>query len=324
MSAVYEGRRVLVTGGLGFIGSGLTRALVQRGARARVFDSLLPHCGGSPRNLGDIAARVEVVIEDTRNRDAVNAALDGVELVFHLAGSAGPGAGATDFYTDLDVACLGTWHVLEGVRLYAPGARIVFASSHHVYAPAQESPVAESAPLGPDTLFGAHQLSGERYGGVYVRAHGLDVVVARLTTVFGPRQRLQSAGGALARALDAALHDDSVPVYGGGGQRGDYLYVTDALDALLALGLLPAARGLTVNVGSGRGVPWRDAAAAVVAAVGRGRRRDVALEGAAGVSDQRDFVADVSRLRALGVAAPRRSFEDALRETVAWYLGNGA
>lgn len=319
----YQGTRVLVTGGLGFIGSALAAALVERGARVRVLDSLLPHFGGSPRNLGSVAGQVEVILEDTRNRDAVNRAVEATDVVFHLAAPAGPGVGAGDFYTDLDVACLGTWHVLEGMRIYAPGARLVFASSHFVYARDCPCPVAEDAALRPDTLFGAHKLAGEQYVGVYHVAHGMDTVVARLTSVFGPGQRLQSAGsGSLGRALEAALHGEELPIYNGGSQVGDHVFVTDAVEALLTLGQLPAARGLTVNVGSGRGVTLRAAAETVIKAVGRGGIRDVRLDGTQEGPGAREFVADTRRLGALGAPVSKRSFEEAVQETATWYRGD--
>jgi len=320
MTADYRDRRVLVTGGLGFIGSTLTIALVTQGARVKVLDSLLPHFGGSPRNLGEVAARVGVLIEDTRDRDAVDRAVRDVDLVFHLAGASGPGVGALDFCTDLDIACLGTWHLLEAVRVHAPGARVVFASSRHVYAPDCPVPVAEDARLSPDALFGVHKLSGEHYVGVYRSAYGLDGVIARLTDVFGPRRRLQTAGDdPLARALEAALHDEDVTLYDG-GLLVDYLYVDDAVDALLALGRLPQVSGLTVNVGAGRGVTAREAYEAVVSAVGRGRIREAPAAASAAPLGARGFVADVARLRALGIGAPRLSFEEALRATADWYL----
>jgi UDP-glucose 4-epimerase len=316
----WDGSRVLVTGGLGFLGSALVAALVERGARARVLDSLLPQFGGSPRHLNGIAGRVEVVIEDTRNRDVVNASVEGVDAVFHLAGPAGPGASGGDYVTDLDVACLGTWHLLEALRVYAPRSRLVFASSHFVYAPEAQPAVREDASTDPETLFGAHKLTGEKYLGAYRRAYGLDVVIARLTTVFGPRQRLQGASyGSVARVLDSALRGDDVPLYDGGRQLHDYLYVADAVDALLALGRSGVADGAAVNVASGVAISVRAMAEAVIAAVGRGRIREVTGAGDVDTPGRQDFVADVSRLRALRVGAPAHPFEDAVRETVAWY-----
>jgi len=318
----WAGRRVLVAGGLGFLGGALVTRLVGMGAQVRVLDSLLPHFGGSPTNIRSVAERVEVLVEDTRNRDAVNRAVRDVDTVFHLAGAAGPDTGAGDFYFEIDVACLGTWHLLAAVRCFAPSARFVLGSSHLVYSPDCAAPVGEESHTGPDTIFGAHQLAAEAYSGVYGRAHELDVVIARLTTVFGPRQRLHNAAfGSLARVFDSALHGEDLRIPGDGRQHADFLYVDDAVDALLALGQAPGARGLAVNVGSGQSTTALAAGEAVIAAVGRGRIRPLVDGREESEPTGRAFVPDLARLRSLGVSAPIRSFEDAVRETAAWYLG---
>ena len=314
-------KTVLVTGGLGFLGSALVRRLAADGACVRVLDSLLPQSGGNPRNLTGITPKVDVQIEDVRNRDAVNRAVTGADLVFHLAGPANPDDQASALYDDLDIACLGTWHVLEAIRLHAPRARLVYVSSAHVYAPDAASPVGESAPTDPVTRFGAHKLTAEKYVGAYRRMHGVDAIAARLTSVFGPRQRLQGAGfGTITRALESALYDHEVSVYNGGDQLHDLLYVADAADALAALGAAPSLAHGVVNVGSGSGVSERAMVDAVVQAVGRGTVRS-APRPAGAAPDGKGLVADVTRLRAMGVPAPKRTLTDALKETVAWYKG---
>src|SRR6185295_4279360 len=114
----------LVTGGLGFLGSALVRHLAGTGACVRVLDSLLPQSGGNPRNVAGANGKVDVQVEDVRNRDAVNRVVAGVDLVYHLAGPSGPDDSGTALYDELDIACLGTWHVLEAVRLHAPKTRV--------------------------------------------------------------------------------------------------------------------------------------------------------------------------------------------------------
>jgi UDP-glucose 4-epimerase len=216
-ASAYAGRAVLVTGGLGFIGSHLVHRLAIAGARVRVLDSLLPLGGGSPRNLDATDRLVEVVVEDTRSRDVVDRTVTGIDHVFHLAGHGGFNALASDWYTEIDTACLGTLNVLESVRVRAPSAHVVFASSLAVYGGSAAGPLAEEARTEPDSLFGVHKLAGEKYCGVYHRRYGVRATVARLATVFGPRQRLRgAANGTLPQALDAALHGEAVGVGGGG------------------------------------------------------------------------------------------------------------
>lgn len=315
--AAYAGRRVLITGGLGFLGSALARGLTGAGARVRVLDSLLPHGGGSPRNVVDVATALDVVIEDVRSRDAVQRAVDGCEVVFHLAGPGGGGAAGGDWYTQLDIACIGTLNVLEAVRTGAPGARVVFASSHHVYGGPRVTPVAEDSPTNPHTLFGVHKLTGEKYVGLYMRTHGVDAVVARFVTIFGPRQHLAGAGaGTIGHMLDAALHGEDVLLFDGGAARQDLLFVDDAAASCAVLGMRPAASGLTVNVGTGVSTTLQEVGALLVAELGRGRIRELA-----GRAPDDDFVADVTSLRALDALPAPRPLDAAVAETVAWFTG---
>jgi UDP-glucose 4-epimerase len=316
----YAGRRVLITGGLGFIGSTLARSLLDRGAKVRVLDSLLPQSGGTLRNVDGIQRQLEIQVEDTRDRDMVYRAVDGCDLVFHLAGPSAPGVMQSDWYSELDIACLGTLHVLDAVRVRSPGARVVIGSSHHVYARGTRAPVKETSPTDPATLFGAHRLAAEKYGVVYGAAHGVDTVIARLASVFGPRQRVKGAQrGTFAHVLDAALHGEATHVPP--GAREDLLFVDDAAYALASLGLNPKARGQIVNVGSGGCVALADVAAAIAFTPAKGRRPP-SVRVMRAVSA---FWLDTSRLRKLGAAPKARDMSAALVQTAAWFRGtNGA
>ncbi len=315
----FDGRVALVTGGLGFIGSAVTRALVAAGARVRVLDSLLPQGGGSPRNLHGTNGAVEVTIEDTRSRDVVNRIVEGCDMVFHLAGHDGMSALAQDWYSEIDIACLGTLNVLEAVRVHAPAARVVFASSVAVYGRAAMLHVAEDSPTEPASLFGVHKLAGEKYCGLYRREHGLNTTVARLVSVFGPGQRLQSAASnTLAYAIDAVLHDEPVRLPFGGHQLLDVLFIDDAVTALLALACAEDVPSV-LNIGRGVGVTLRQIAETLVSIAGTGSV--ASWTDTAESAGDAGLVADVARLRGLSVSLPVRPLDDALAATLAWYRG---
>jgi UDP-glucose 4-epimerase len=317
----WQGRLVLVTGGLGFVGSALTRALVRVGARVRVLDSLLPQGGGSPRALHEAAGHVEVIIEDTRSRDVVNRAVVGCDHIVHLAGHDGVSALAQDLYSAVDIACIGTLNVLDAVRLHAPRAQLVFASSLAVYGRSSDLPLTEDAPTDPDTLFGVHKLTGEKYCGLYRREYGTRTTVARIGTVFGPGQQLRSAASdTLAYAIDAILHREPIQLAAGGTARHDVLYIDDAVAALMQLMVLQTNVPL-LNIGRGESLTLRQLAEALVAAVnGDGVIRDRAPIAAVS-HPMSGVVADCGRLGRLGITIENRSVVDALRETVAWYRG---
>jgi UDP-glucose 4-epimerase len=317
----WRGRTVLVTGGLGFIGGNLVRQLVGGEARVRVLDALLPLHGGGVRNLRGVESSVEVVIEDTRNRDAVDRAVQGCDVIFHLAAPPGPGTGETDPYSKLDIACLGALHLLEAVRLYAPAARVVLASSNHVYTPGLDLPVQEGAGTDPASLFGIHKLTGEKYFLAHQREHGTDVVIARLTSVFGPGQRIVTAPSrGPAWALGCALRAEPIRLGGAGAVVQDLLFIDDAVAVLLSMGSLRLPGERVFNVGSGTGVPLTEMAELIVQQTGLGEVDDTA-DVANGLPPISDFVADISRLRGHDLAPPHRDLEKALSETVTWFKG---
>lgn len=318
MTESLRGRTVLVTGGLGFLGSALVRALARAGATVRVLDSLLPYGGGSPRHLDGVGGDVTVTIEDTRSRDIVNLLVTGCDLIYHCAGHDGISALSMDWYSEIDVSCIGTLHVLDAARVYAPQAHVVFTSSSAVYGPARETPVSEDAPTEPTSIFGVHKLTGEKYCGVYRAGYGLHTTVARLATLFGPAQRLRGAGTeSVAHLIDAAIHDESLRLRDQGRTHVDALHVDDAVAALVALGLRPRDSFPVVNVGNGPALTIGMLAEAIVRAAGRGHleRTDLRAPNGAGL------VLNVDRLRSLGIPAPTQSLDDALRATLAWYRG---
>jgi UDP-glucose 4-epimerase len=318
MASEWEGRTALVTGGLGFVGSALVRALAAAGATVRVLDALLPQGGGSPRHVSGFVTNERLILDDVRSRDAVDTAVRGVDAVFHLAGAPGFSALAPDWFTEIDTACLGTLHLLEAVRLRAPEARVVFASDLSVYGQHVGSePIREDAPLRPLTLHGVHKATGEQYCGVYHRQHNVEAVVARLATCIGPRQRLTgSANGTVANVLDAVVHDEDVVLPGGGSCQVDVLDVDDASAALLILGAKNTeAAGLAVNVSLGASVSLREIAELSVQVAGRGRVRVApgALTGG--------LTADSARLRALAPQWAPRPLRETIERTLAWYFG---
>lgn len=319
MQTSWTGRRALVTGGLGFVGNAVVRRLSAAGAAVRVLDSLLPTGGGSPRNLRGVAGDVDVIIDDTRSRDAVDRAVRGCDVVFHLAGHAGVSALAPDWYSEIDSACLGTLNVLEAVRVQAPTARVLFGSALAVYGRVSGTAVSEETATNPLTLFGVHKLAGEKYCGVYHAQHGVRTIAVRMAGLFGPRQRLNgAANGTLANALDAAIHEETLLLPDDAESRLDVLHVDDAVTALLRLAEAPShVDGQVVNVGRGAGHTLREMADCLIATIGRGSVRVLPatsiLEGS--------VVADVTRLRGLVTDWAPRSLSAGLASTVRWYRG---
>ncbi len=319
-TASWAGRQALVTGGLGFLGSAVVRALIARGASVRVLDALLPQGGGSPRNVRDVPGTIDVVIDDTRSRDAVERAVQGCDVVFHLAGHAGFSALAPNWYTEIDSACLGTLNLLEAIRVHSPQARMVFASALSVYGNAAAQPIAETAPTEPQTLFAVHKLAGEKYCQVFHAQHGVRAVVARIAALFGPRQRLSgAANGCIANIVDAAIHEERILLPDDGAPLCDLLFVNDAAHALLEIASGPESlNGSVVNVGRGTGHSLADASAMLIRLLGHGEMQLLPPAGPAGGG----LVADTTRLRSIIPNWSPLPLEAALERTVRWYGGD--
>ena len=274
----YRDRRVLVIGGLGFIGASLSAHLRRAGARVTIATrSLAAHRDAtvdSTGDAGDGTHGVHLVEADLRDGAAMAAAVAGQEVVFNLAGQSGAVRSMEDPWTDLDVNVRGNLVLLEAMRITSPDAKIVFVGSRLEYGRVGAAPVGEDHPSDPLCLHAVHKLTVEKYLRLYGQLFGLRFAVARVTNPYGPGQpRNRTAYGVVNRMIHLALSGDTLTVYGDGSQRRDYIYIDDVA-ALAALGESPErraglqrrhrsargswmARRITDLAGGGRVEPWR-------------------------------------------------------------------
>jgi UDP-glucose 4-epimerase len=245
----YAGRRVLITGGLGFIGSNLARALVGLGARVSIVDSLVPEYGGNRRNLAGVAARVRVHLADVRDWPRLPELIRGQDFLFNLAGQTSHMDSMTDPQTDLDINCRAQLAILEACRLHNPGIRIVFASTRQIYGRPDYLPVDERHPLRPVDVNGINKLAGESFHLLYSRVHGIAATALRLTNTIGPRMRVRDARQTFVGVWIRRLVEGQPFEVWGGEQWRDFTYVDDAVDAFLLAAARPEAVGEIFNLG---------------------------------------------------------------------------
>lgn len=246
----YVNRRVLITGGLGFIGSNLARRLVELGARVLLVDSLVPEYGGNRHNLAGIEHAVAVNIADVRDPHAMNALVPGQEVLFNLAGQVSHLDSMTDPFTDLEINARSQLFILEACRLHNPQIKIVYAGTRQSYGRPLYLPLDEDHRNRPTDINGVNKLAGEWYHLVYGAAHGLRTCSLRLTNTYGPRQLMQhSRQGFIAWFVRQALDGEEIQVYGDGQQRRDLTYVDDVVDAFLRAGASDAVNGQVLNLG---------------------------------------------------------------------------
>ena len=318
--ATFAGRNVLITGGLGFIGSNLARRLVQLGASVTVVDSLTPTYGGNRFNVADIAGRLTIDFGDVRSESALQKLIVGRDYLFNLAGQTSHMDSMADPYTDLDINARAQMFILEACRKYNAGLKLVFASTRQIYGKPDYLPVDERHPLRPVDVNGINKMAGEGYHILYNNVYGIRACCLRLTNTYGPRMRVRDARqtflGIWVRRL---LEGQPIEVWGG-EQKRDYTYVDDAVDAFLLAAASDAANGQIYNLGG-------DA----VYTLAQSGERMIEANGGRGELLVREFPADRKRIdigdyyadyfsifHALGWR-PRTSLLDGFRQTLDYF-----
>ncbi len=314
----FTGARVLVIGGLGFIGRALTNRLLALGARVTV---LTPSRQRHAALAGEVEAKGAVVVEgDLREPGHVTPVLVGQHLVFNLAGQSGAVRSLEDPCTDLDVNCRGTLVLLDALRLINPAAKVVTVGSRLEYGRPTTIPAHELAMGEPLSVHAIHKRTVEQYLRLYRRLFGLRFAIARVTNPYGPGQPAgRTAYGIINRFIHLALAGETLSLYGDGRQQRDYLHVEDVVSALLALAASPEADGQAYNVASGTGIAMADLAALVIEVAGSGRIAHVDWPPLAAQIETGDFVADVSRIQREIGWSPVIGLRDGLIRTVSHY-----
>ncbi len=249
-AAPLAGKKVLVTGGLGFIGSNLARELVAAQADVVLVDSLVPEYGGNRENIAGIESQVHVNVSDVRDEHSLKALVRDVDVIFNLAGQTSHLDSMHDPYTDLEINCRAQLSILEACRENNPSARVVFASTRQIYGRPEYLPVDERHPIHPVDVNGINKTAGEWYHLVYGQVYGIPVCVLRLTNTYGPRMRVRDARQTfLGFWLRQILLGEELLVFGDGRQRRDFNYVDDAVRALLLAATRDEAVGQIYNLG---------------------------------------------------------------------------
>jgi UDP-glucose 4-epimerase len=317
--AYYAGRKILVTGGVGFIGSNLARRLVALGADVLVVDSMQANTGANRANLRDVGDKLIIREVDLRSYEEIAELLPGREVVFNLAGRVSHIDSMTHPVSDLEANVHAQITFLEACRHYAPKARIVFASTRQVYGRPSVCPVDESHPTQPVDVNGIHKIAAESYHTLYHRVYGLQTVSLRLTNTFGPRMRIRDARQTfLGIWVRRVIENDALEVWGG-EQKRDLTYVEDAVDAFLAAAASPATQGRIFNLGGCPPVTLAELAESLVAIAGSGSLRIKQYPADLLRIDIGDYFADDRLFRQLTGWAPGIALEEGLARTVSYF-----
>jgi nucleoside-diphosphate-sugar epimerase len=316
----YRNKKVLITGGLGFIGSNLGIRLVEAGARVTIVDSSVPGCGANPYNIAPVHQHVKVlphpICEPGKFADEIRAS----QVIFNLAGEISH-VHSMDFpERDMQINAVEQLQFLEACRSLAPGVRIVYASTRQVYGVPKYLPVDESHPVHPIDFNGAHKHVATTYHLLYSSLGEIDAAALMLTNVYGPRMALSvPCQGFLSAFLRRLLLGEPLEVYGDGQQLRDPVYVDDAVEAFLRAGEATPLRSRVYNVGGPEAISLLEIAEIASRVAGGGAVQTGPFPEAQKVIDIGSYYTDSSRIRAELGWAPRVHFEDGIGRTLAYY-----
>lgn len=316
----YRGARILITGGLGFLGSNLALRLHALGARVTLVDNLHANHGGNHHNIAPIAAHVRCVEADVGAAGVADELVVGQDVVFNLVGQSSHTDSMDDPLGDIAANCNATLAVLEACRRRNPRARIVYTSTRQVYGIPTRLPVDEHHALLPIDVNGCNKLAAEHYHLVFHKVYGLRTSIARLTNTFGPRMRIRDARqNFLGYWIGEVLAGREIVIYGDGTQLRDFNYVDDVVDWLLACAATDGAVGAALNLGGQEPLPLSQVAAALCRVAGTGRFTYIPFPEHRKAIDIGHYYGDARRSEALLGWRPAVTFEDGLRTTLAYF-----
>ena len=316
----YSGKGILITGGLGFIGSNLARSLAVQGANVTLVDSLIPQYGGNTFNIDDIQNKVVVNVCDVRDTFAMSHLIQGKDYLFNLAGQTSHLDSMTDPHTDLDINAAAQLSILEVCRKENPDIKIVFASTRQLYGRPDYVPVDEKHPIRPVDVNGINKLAGEWYHLLYNNVYGIRACALRLTNTYGPGMRVKDARQTfLGIWIRLLLEGKPIKVFGDGKQLRDFNFVEDCVEALLLAGASDQANGKIYNLGCSEVIGLKDLAKMMVN-LGYGGSFDLApFPSERKAIDIGDYFSDFSLITKELGWVPKIDLKDGLKLTLNYY-----
>ncbi|RJP28996.1 MAG: NAD-dependent epimerase/dehydratase family protein [Candidatus Omnitrophota bacterium] len=315
----YKGKSVLITGGLGFIGSTLAQRLVKLKSSVTIVDSLIPQYGGNMFNIHQVKNKVKINFSDVRDKYSMNFLIKDKDLLFNLAGTLSHIDSMTDPFTDLEVNCAAQLAILEACRNYNPGIKIIFAGTRSQYGRPEYLPVDEKHPLKPADVNGINNIAGESYHLLYNEVYGIKACSLRLTNTFGPRHQMHHhRQGIINWLIRQVIDGNEVKLYGDGAQVRDVSYVDDVVDAFIIAMARNEANGQVFNLG-GTPISLEEITRLIIKINKKGSYRIVPYPSDIKKIEVGNYVADYGKIKDMLGWFPQVSLEDGIRRTLAFY-----
>ncbi len=311
---------ILITGGLGFIGSTLAIAEVRRGNRVTMVDALFPDYGGNKFNVKDIDKEIEIEIGDVRNKKLIEQLVKGKNVIYSLAGTLSHVDSMTDPFTDLEINCVSQLALLEACRKYNPETKILFAGTRNQYGRAKYLPVDENHPMEPVDVNGINNIAAEWYYRLYYNVHGLRTCSLRLTNTYGPRHQMKHPRqGVLNWFVRQLIDKKTVEFFGDGSQIRDVNFVDDVVSAFMIAADNPKSDGEVFNLG-GDAVSLETFVKTAIKIFGKGNFKTIPFPAERKSIEVGDYIADRSKIKTKLGWTPVIDLESGLKKTFDYYL----
>lgn len=316
----FSGKNVLILGGLGFLGSSLALRLKEMGARVLLADAMIEEYGGNLFNIDPIVADVQINYCDIRDEHAMGQLVRGQDYIFHSAAQVCHLKSLNDPYPDIDINIRGTAVIMEALRQHNPSAKLVKLGSRGQYGSVLQLPAGEEAKPEPKGIYEISLLAAEHIIGSYWRNHGIQSVLTRLTNIYGPRAQMRHNRFGVANwFVRLAIEDKTIPVFGDGLIKRDFLYIDDCVEALLRLAILPEACGQVFNVGHDQPSNFLELTRTIINVAKTGRYQHTPFSPERKAQEPGDFYTDIMKIRRMTGWSPETSLDEGIRRTVDFY-----
>ena len=313
-------KKVLITGGLGMIGSTIAKKLVNSGSKVTILDSLIKPFGGNFFNIDNIKDRIKVNISDIRDKESLKILVKDVDIIFNLAAQVSHNDSLENPALDADINYIGHLNVLEAIRKYNPGAKILYSGSRLQFGKILKNPVNEDHPLHPLTPYALNKTAAENLYLYYHRVYDIPVVIFRIANPYGPRCQMNHSKYAIINwFIRNAMENKEIMIFGDGSQMRDYIFVDDLADAFVRASVEDDTIGEVFNIGSGVGTKFIDMVKTVVQIVGKGKIKKVPWPPNYFNVETGDYITDITKIQKYIKWRPEFSLKEGINQTVEYY-----
>ena len=313
-------KKVLITGGLGMIGSTMAEKLVGFGTDVTIVDSLIKPYGGNFFNIENIKNQIKVNVSDIRDKESLKILVKDVDIIFNLAGQVSHNDSIENPTLDADINYIGHLNVLEAVRNYNPKAKILYSGSRLQFGKIIKNPVNEDHPLHPLTPYALNKTAAENLYLYYQRVYNIPVVIFRIANPYGTRCQMQHSKYAIINwFIRNAMENKEILIFGDGSQMRDYIFVEDLADAFIKASIQDNTSGEVFNIGSGTGTKFKDMVETIVETVGKGKIKNVPWPSNYLNVETGGYITDITKIKKYIRWRPKFSLKEGVKQTVDYY-----